>query len=199
MAGLSSSGTLLNPYVDYGYGGRLNLATNNYETTNGLSSITLATPQVAAINNSLGTNVSSGTGVNNGQNQSSFWDWVFTPLGGAGTKSPGEIGLGALSSLAGLYGTIYSTNKQVGAIRDQIRSNETLARANFANSMSDAAYNRGNYLAMVNGWGNQDFTNQVGQNTLDSLNSLSQAGSSIGVDSNILDKQKQQVQSYMKS
>ena len=195
MAGINGGGTLLNPFQDYGNGVRYNFATGNYETTNGNSSATLSSPLASAVSSSLGNGTSdSGNGSSTG-----FWDWAFTPLGGAGTKSPGEIGLGALSSLAGLYGTIYSTNKQVGAIKDQIRSNETLARANFANSMSDAAYNRGNYLAMVNGWGNQDFTNQVGQNTLDSLNSLSQAGSTIGVNSGLLDKQKQQVQSYMKS
>lgn len=183
-------------YQDYGNGIISNLGTNNYETTDGRSSAVLINnPLNAAVQNSVDN---AGSGSNTGSN-AGFWDWAFTPLGGAGTKSPGEIGLGALSSLAGLYGTIYSTNKQVGAIKDQIRSNETLARANFANSMSDAAYNRGNYLAMVNGWGNQDFTNQVGQNTLDSLNSLTQAGSTIGVNSGLLDKQKQQVQSYMKS
>lgn len=159
-------------------------------------------PLAKAVNNSISTNINtnndaSGT-AGGGTNTSSFLDWLFNPPGGAGTKSPGELGLNALSSLAGLYGTIYSTNKQVSAIKDQIRSNENLARANLANSMSDSAYNRGNYMAMVNGWGNQDFTNQVGQNTLDSLNSLTQAGSTIGINSNLLDSQKKQIQSYMK-
>ena len=124
-------------------------------------------------------------------------DWWFTPLGGANTKSPGEIGLSAFSSLADLAGNLYSTNKQMSLLKDQMRFNENTARANFANAMSDAAYNRGNYVNMVNGWGNQEFTNQTAQNALDSYNSLAQAGSNIGLSTNTLDAQKQRVQAMM--
>lgn len=128
---------------------------------------------------------------------SSFWESLWTPLGGANTKSPGEIGLSALSGLANMVGGIYSTNKQIGLMKDQLNFNKDVSRANFANAMSDAAYNRGNYVNMVNGWGNQEFTNQTAQNALDSYNSLAQAGANIGVDTNALNAQKQRVQAMM--
>ena len=124
-------------------------------------------------------------------------NWFFTPLGGANTKSPFEISLNGLSGLAGLVGSIYSTNKQVGVMKDQIRSNENIARANYANTISDAAYNRTNYANMVNGWGNQEFTNQTAQNALNSFNSLTTAANNLGISGDTLAAQKQQVKSLM--
>lgn len=187
MAGLSSGSTLLNPYQDYGNGLRYNFLTNSFETADGNSSAVLATPQATAISNSLNTDTSSNANSN----------WFFTPLGGANTKSPFEISLNGLSGLAGLVGNIYSTNKQAGVMKDQIKSNENIARANFANTISDAAYNRTNYANMVNGWGNQEFTNQTAQNALNSFNSLTIAANNLGISGDTLAAQKQQVKSLM--
>lgn len=125
------------------------------------------------------------------------WGWWSSPLGGANTASPLEIGMNGLSAFGNLLGSIYTTNKQVGVLKDQIKSNENIARANFANTMSDAAYNRLNHANMVAGWGNQQFTNQTAQNALSSLNSLTAAGANIGMTGDNLSAQKQQLQSLM--
>lgn len=167
----------------------INPITGTYETPDNTGSImTFGLPV------NLQTNAQTQT---NDNANSDWWTKLWTPLGGANTKSAGEIGLNALSGLAGLVGNIYSTNKQVGVMKDQIKSNENIARANFANTISDAAYNRTNYANMVNGWGNQEFTNQTAQNALNSFNSLTTAANNLGISGDTLSAQKQQVKSLM--
>jgi hypothetical protein len=165
---------------------RLNPITGTYETIDNTGSV-----MTAGLPVNLQQNAQTQTNSNANSN------WFFTPLGGANTKSPFEISLNGLSGLAGLVGNIYSTNKQVGVMKDQIKSNENIARANFANTISDAAYNRTNYANMVNGWGNQEFTNQTAQNALNSFNSLSTAANNLGISGDTLSAQKQQVKSLM--
>jgi hypothetical protein len=165
---------------------RLNPITGTYETIDNTGSV-----MTAGLPVNLQQNAQTQTNSNANSN------WFFTPLGGANTKSPFEISLNGLSGLAGLVGNIYSTNKQVGVMKDQIKSNENIARANFANTISDAAYNRTNYANMVNGWGNQEFTNQTAQNALNSFNSLTLAANNLGISGDTLSAQKQQVKSLM--
>ena len=168
---------------------RLNPITGTYETVDNTGSVMTA---------GLPVNLQQNAQVQNtNEDNRTLLEKLFTPLGGANTKSVGEIGLNALGGLAGLVGNIYSTNKQVGVMKDQIRSNENIARANYANTISDAAYNRTNYANMVNGWGNQEFTNQTAQNALNSFNSLTTAANNLGISGDTLAAQKQQVKSLM--
>lgn len=127
----------------------------------------------------------------------SNWNWWTTPLGGANTKSPLEIGTNWLSGLGSLAGNLYSANLQADALSNNIKSQENMARANLSNTISDAAYNRNNYANIVQGWGNQQFTNQVAQNNLNSFNSLTQTANNLGISGDLLAAQKQQAKSMM--
>lgn len=139
--------------------------------------------------------------------QTSFWDdvsswnWWKTPTGGAKTASPLEIGSNFLGGLSSLVGDWYTANKsaetQKALLQAQLAQNMQLAKTNFANTMSDAAYNRTNHANMVAGWGDQQFTNRTAQNALSSLNSLTDAGANLGISNDALSAQKQQLQSLM--
>lgn len=120
------------------------------------------------------------------------WDDFITPHGsGENAKSYADLALGALNMLEN-----YRNNKATLAIRKQaLEDARNTQRANFGTNATALGNNLMTRARMANGW-SSDFGAGVAQDSLASLNQLSQAGQTIGYNPNNLEAQKNQLRQY---
>lgn len=120
------------------------------------------------------------------------WDDFITPHGsGDNAKSYADLALGALNMLEN-----YRNNKATLAIRRQaLEDARNTQRANFGTNATALGNDLMTRARMANGW-SSDFGAGVAQDSLASLNQLSQAGQTIGYNPSNLEAQKNQLRQY---
>lgn len=120
------------------------------------------------------------------------FDSFLTPHGsGPNARSYADLALGALNMLEN-----YRNNKATLAIRRQaLEDARNTQRANFGTNATALGNDLMTRARMANGW-SSDFGAGVAQDSLASLNQLSQAGQSIGYNPSNLEAQKNQLRQY---
>lgn len=143
--------------------------------------------------------ITTHTGSTGAQASSSLWDDLksgldsfLTPHGsGSNARSYADLALGALNMLEN-----YRNNKATLAIRRQaLEDARNTQRANFGTNATALGNDLMTRARMANGW-SSDFGAGVAQDSLASLNQLSQAGQTIGYNPNNLEAQKNQLRQY---